>query len=211
MAHDAKSRPSSPTPTLTKRNSAPGKTRRDSFYVRQLGSDENQITIKYHTKAPDQSESLKKIKYRDVLKHLEALLEYEHKYRIKIPLARTVSQCGSARTELEMWCAIVVNRWLTTREKHQHRVKDDKMWTDRVYSVYCTECVVKEVWVRCETGEVTGSPLEIDQTIKTCMYRVWEWMNELRVACKVWSTEVCEVSLTKNLRGKPAKRRLGNV
>jgi len=25
-------------------------------------------------------------------------------------------------------------------------------------------------------------------------------MNELRVACKVWSTEVCEVSLTKNLR-----------
>ena len=27
-------------------------------------------------------------------------------------------------------------------------------------------------------------------------------MNELRVACEVWSTEVCEVSLTKNLRGK---------
>ena len=80
------------TPTLTKRNSAPGKTRRDSFYVRQLGSDENDVTIKYHTKAPDQPESLKKIKYRDVLKHLEALLEYEHKYRIKLPLARTVSQ-----------------------------------------------------------------------------------------------------------------------
>ena len=38
------------------------------------------------------------------------------------------------------------------------------------------------------------SPLEIDQTI-----------NELRVACEVWSTEVCEVSLTKNLRGKPAR------
>ena len=68
------------TPTLTKRNSASGKTRRDSFYVRQLGSDENEVTIKYHTK------------YRDVLKHLEALLEYEHKYRIKLPLARTVSQ-----------------------------------------------------------------------------------------------------------------------
>ena len=64
------------TPTLTKRNSAPGKTRRDSFYVRQLGSDENEVTIKYHTKAPDQPESLKRIKYRDVLKHLEALLEY---------------------------------------------------------------------------------------------------------------------------------------
>ncbi len=25
-------------------------------------------------------------------------------------------------------------------------------------------------------------------------------MNELRVACEIWSTEVCEVSLTKNLR-----------
>jgi len=79
------------TPTLTKRNSAPGKTRRDSFHVHQLGSDENEVTIKFHTKAPDQPESLKRIKYRDVLKHLEALLEYEHKYRIKLPLARTVS------------------------------------------------------------------------------------------------------------------------
>ena len=28
-------------------------------------------------------------------------------------------------------------------------------------------------------------------------------MNELRLACEVWSTEVCEVSVTKNLRGKP--------
>ena len=36
-------------------------------------------------------------------------------------------------------------------------------------------------------------------------------MNELRVACEVWSTEVCEVSLTKNLRGKPAMIRLGKV
>ena len=80
------------TPALAKRNSAPGKTRRDTFYVRQLGTDENEVTIKYHTKAPDHSESLKRIKYRDVLKHLEALLEYEHKYRIKLPLARTVSQ-----------------------------------------------------------------------------------------------------------------------
>jgi len=41
------------TPTLTKRNSAPGKKRRDSFYVRQLGSDENEVTIKYHTKAKE--------------------------------------------------------------------------------------------------------------------------------------------------------------
>jgi hypothetical protein len=30
--------------------------------------------------------------------------------------------------------------------------------------------------------------------------RVEGGMNELRVACEVWSTEVCEVSLTKNLR-----------
>jgi len=79
-------------PTFAKRNSASGKTRRDSFYVRRLDSDENEVTIKYHTKAPDQPEPLKRIKYRDVLKHLEALLEYEHKYRIKLPLARTVSQ-----------------------------------------------------------------------------------------------------------------------
>jgi hypothetical protein len=36
-------------------------------------------------------------------------------------------------------------------------------------------------------------------------------MNELRVVCEVWSTEVCEVLLTKNLREKPAKIRLGKV
>ena len=42
------------TPTLTKRNYAPGKARRDSFYVRQLDSSENDVTIKYHTKAPGQ-------------------------------------------------------------------------------------------------------------------------------------------------------------
>ena len=36
-------------------------------------------------------------------------------------------------------------------------------------------------------------------------------MNELRMECEVWSTEVCEVSLTKNLRGKPAKISLGKV
>ena len=49
------------TPILNKRNSAPGKTRRDSFYIRQPDSDENEVTIKYHTKAPDKPESLKKI------------------------------------------------------------------------------------------------------------------------------------------------------
>jgi hypothetical protein len=43
------------TSTLTKRSSAPdGKARRDLFYVRQLDSDENEVTIKYRTKAPDQ-------------------------------------------------------------------------------------------------------------------------------------------------------------
>jgi hypothetical protein len=36
-------------------------------------------------------------------------------------------------------------------------------------------------------------------------------MNELRVSCKVWSTELCDVLLTKNLREKPAKIRLGKV
>ena len=54
------------------------------------------------------------------------------------------SFCGSAWTELKMWCAIVVNRGLTTRVKGEQRE--------------CTVCtVVKEVWVRCETGEVTVS------------------------------------------------------
>ncbi len=31
------------------------------------------------------------------------------------------------------------------------------------------------------------------------------------MACEVWTTEVCEVLLTKNLRGKPAKIWLGKV
>ena len=68
------------------------KDRRDSYLIRQLAADDNDTTIKYHTKAPEQPESLKKIKYRDVLQHLEALLDYEHKYRIKLPLERTISQ-----------------------------------------------------------------------------------------------------------------------
>ena len=81
------------TPILNKRRSASDhKDRRDSYFIRQLDADDNDTTIKYHTKAPDQPESLKKIKYRDVLQHLEALLDYEHKYRIKLPLARTISQ-----------------------------------------------------------------------------------------------------------------------
>jgi hypothetical protein len=81
------------TPILTKRRSTSDhKDRRDSYFIRQLDANENDTTIKYHNKAPDQPESLKKIKYRDVLQHLEALLDYEHKYRIKLPLARTISQ-----------------------------------------------------------------------------------------------------------------------
>ena len=85
------------TPVLTKRRSTSDhKGRRDSYFIRQLDADDNDTTIKYHTKAPEQPESLKKIKYRDVLQHLEALLDYEHKYRIKLPLARTISQsCNS--------------------------------------------------------------------------------------------------------------------
>ena len=74
------------TPVLAKRRSASDpKDRRDSYFIRQLAADDNDTTIKYHTKAPEQPESLKKIKYRDVLQHLEALLDYEHKYRIKLP------------------------------------------------------------------------------------------------------------------------------
>ena len=81
------------TPTFTKRRSASDhQDCRDSYFIRQLDADDNDTTIKYHTKAPEQPESLKKIKYRDVLQHLEALLDYEHKYRIKLPLARTISQ-----------------------------------------------------------------------------------------------------------------------
>ena len=56
------------TPILNKRQSASDhKDRRDSYFIRQLDADENDTTIKYHTK------SLEKIKYRDVLQHLEAL------------------------------------------------------------------------------------------------------------------------------------------
>jgi len=36
-------------------------------------------------------------------------------------------------------------------------------------------------------------------------------MNELKMVHEVRSTEVYEVSLTKNLRGKPAKTRLGKT
>jgi hypothetical protein len=52
--------------------------------------------------------------------------------------------CGSAGSELKIWCAIVVNNGLTTTVKGEQ--------------IECTVCtVVKEVWVRCELGEVTGS------------------------------------------------------
>jgi len=88
------------TPILTKyRSASDHKDRRDSYLIRQLDADENDTTIKYHTKAPEQPESLKKIKYRDVLHHLEALLDYEHMYRIKLPLARTISQSCMAQIQ----------------------------------------------------------------------------------------------------------------
>ena len=116
---------------------------------------------------------------------------------------------------MRLWlCAIVVNRRLSTRSKHLHR-------DERCEQTECTVCSVQNVWwkksesgvtrAKCHSTEVSQYPLllEIGQTIKTCMHSVWGWMNELRVACEVWSTEVCEVSLTKTLRGKPAKIRLG--
>jgi hypothetical protein len=40
--------------------------------------------------------------------------------------------CGSARTELKMWCAIVVSRGLTTR-----------VWGEQTG---CTVCTVQNVW-----------------------------------------------------------------
>ena len=61
------------TPTFTKRRSASDyQDRRDSYFIRQPDADDNDTTIKYHTKAPDQPESLKKIKYRDVPHRLRA-------------------------------------------------------------------------------------------------------------------------------------------
>ena len=62
-------------------------TIRCHLMISLLDADENDTTIKYHTKAPDQPKSLEKIKYRDELQHLEALLDYEHKYRIKYELS----------------------------------------------------------------------------------------------------------------------------
>ena len=43
------------TPILTKRRSASDhKDRRNSYFIRQLDADDNDTTIKYHTKAPEQ-------------------------------------------------------------------------------------------------------------------------------------------------------------
>jgi hypothetical protein len=48
------------TPILTKRRSASDhKDLRDSYFIRQLDAAENDTTIKYHAKAPEQPESLK--------------------------------------------------------------------------------------------------------------------------------------------------------
>jgi hypothetical protein len=49
------------TPILAKRRSASDpKDRRDSYFIRQLTADDNDTTIKYHTKAPEQPEPLKR-------------------------------------------------------------------------------------------------------------------------------------------------------
>ena len=121
----------------------------------------------------------------------------------------------TARTELKTWCANVVNRWLTTRVKVNRQCVLHVLY--RMCGEKKSESGVKRAkWPSVRTEYVlqchsTPLILEIGQTIKTCMHSMWGWMNELRVTCEVWSTEVCEVSLTKNLRGKPAKIRLGKV
>ena len=106
--------------------------------------------------------------------------------------------------QTECTVCTVQNVWWKKSESGVKRAKWQAVCTEYVQSKHvCTEC--EDGWMSSGWHAKYG----VDQTIKTCMYRVWGWMNELRVACEVWSTEVCEVSLTKNLRGKPAKRRLG--
>lgn len=79
------------TPSL-KRGSVPAVSRRDSYYVRQLSAEDNESIIKYHEKSPDMPDTLKKISYRSVLDLLEALLDYEHRHRLRLPLDRNISQ-----------------------------------------------------------------------------------------------------------------------
>jgi hypothetical protein len=71
-------------------------------------------------------------------------------------------------------------------------------------------CVMKDLsqewstyWLRTAVSHYP-SPLE-DWSNNQCMYaRVNGCMNELKVVHEVGTTEVCEVSPTKTLRGKPA-------
>ena len=63
--------------------------------------------------------------------------------------------------------------------------------------MYCTECVVKEVWVRCETGEVTGSTFSVSTQYvlqcHTCIDRVtcidhmtWHRSHDMLDFVTVW-------------------------
>ena len=93
-----------------------------------------------------------------------------------------ITVCGSARTELKMWCAIVVNRGLTTKVKGEQTV--------------CTVCTVQNVWwKKSESGvkrakwpavrtqyvlQCHSTPLllEIGQTIKhVCTECEGRWMS----------------------------------
>jgi hypothetical protein len=123
--------------------------------------------------------------------------------------------CGSARDWADDDCVTVVNVCVNYKSVSEQTV--------------CTVCTVqnvwwKEVWVRSETGEVTCSTYWVRTAVSQCLspfgdrsdnqnmyvHSVWvgEWAQGVH---EVESTEVCETSLTKNLRGKPAKIRLGKV
>lgn len=83
------------TPSFHKVRASKGKEdRRDSIFARNLSAAQDSATgqIKYHDKVPAQPENLTKIGYRHVITHLTALLEYEHKYQIKLTLGRSISQ-----------------------------------------------------------------------------------------------------------------------
>jgi len=81
-----------------------------------------------------------------------------------------------------------------------------------LYVLYrmCGERCLTQYELQCHSAPLL---LEIGQTIKTGIHRVLGWLNELRVVCEVWSTEICKVSFSNNLREKSRKTkiRLGKV
>jgi len=57
------------------------------------GKDGDQaLKVKYHEKAPPPPDHLVKISYRSILNFLEALLDYEHRYDIKLQLSRCITK-----------------------------------------------------------------------------------------------------------------------